>query len=172
MLDVGFASPEGEDEAWDFLLFSPSPEHTAALCVQRQPSDWMMRKCTHDAPCSLDMSSDGEEFGSASGREAKDPSEQPSSTRLDHSADGTEAMDSMIGSHILEPIGSMSSSQSSTSSTIDWASHSPDQREHLQNGSREEPTIHFPWKVQNWRTVPLLHERPMSLSETCFIGCS
>ena len=33
--DIIFAAPENEPDKWDFLLFSPSTLHTAALCIQR-----------------------------------------------------------------------------------------------------------------------------------------
>ena len=36
--EIGFASPVNEEHMWDFLLLSPSPQHTAALCVQRGPA--------------------------------------------------------------------------------------------------------------------------------------
>ncbi|KAK9917310.1 hypothetical protein WJX75_003017 [Coccomyxa subellipsoidea] len=36
--EITFAAPESEEDAWDFMLFSPSPQHTAALCVQQGPA--------------------------------------------------------------------------------------------------------------------------------------
>ena len=36
--EIVFAAPESEEDMWKFLLFSPSPQHTAALCVQREPA--------------------------------------------------------------------------------------------------------------------------------------
>ena len=33
--EVSFASPEWDSQDWEFLLFQPSPQHTAALCLQR-----------------------------------------------------------------------------------------------------------------------------------------
>lgn len=36
---IGFKSSEGEADDWDFLLFSPSAQHTAAICLQRRPAE-------------------------------------------------------------------------------------------------------------------------------------
>ncbi|CAL8463637.1 g3171 [Coccomyxa elongata] len=39
LYNIRFASPDMEQDKWDFLLFSPSAQHTAALCLQRGPAE-------------------------------------------------------------------------------------------------------------------------------------
>jgi len=36
---IGFESSEGEADDYEFLLFSPSVQHTAAICLQRRPAE-------------------------------------------------------------------------------------------------------------------------------------
>jgi len=53
--DIIFESPEAEVQGWEFLLFQPSSQHTAALCLQR--SDTLpSQSSTENSSSSRDVS--------------------------------------------------------------------------------------------------------------------
>jgi hypothetical protein len=59
---IQFASPEDKPGAWDFLLFHPSPQHTAALCVERHDTG---SEGVHDTHSSEDGCDTEQHGGSA-----------------------------------------------------------------------------------------------------------
>ena len=61
---IGFQSPEAGAEEWEFLLFQPGAQHTAALCLQR-PSEALAREPSMRSSSS--SSSEAQELSSAQG---------------------------------------------------------------------------------------------------------
>ncbi|CAK0738564.1 hypothetical protein CVIRNUC_001061 [Coccomyxa viridis] len=60
---ISFQSPEVGAEDWEFMLFQPSAQHTAALCLQR-PSEALAREPSmRSSSASLDSSSSSEAQG-------------------------------------------------------------------------------------------------------------
>ena len=56
--DIIFESPEAGNQDWEFLLFQPSSQHTAALCLQR--SDTLPSQCSAgNSGSSRDVSMNG-----------------------------------------------------------------------------------------------------------------
>ncbi len=60
---ISFQSPEAGAEDWEFMLFQPSAQHTAALCLQR-PSEALAREPSmRSSSASLDSSSSSQAQG-------------------------------------------------------------------------------------------------------------
>ena len=140
--EITFAAPESEEDAWDFMLFSPSPQHTAALCVQQGPA-----MATSSA-----FSSSGAD------------------THTDESSDNasSEGGDDRMLSHSLGS-GSFDSS-SGMCSTASESLHHTQESALAQYCNR--PMNQCDWNLQCWRTIPLVHEKRIEPSKLLIQGYS
>lgn len=140
--EIRFAAPESEEDAWDFMLFSPSPQHTAALCVQQEPA----------------MAT-----SSAFSRSAAD-------THTDESSDDapSEGEDDRMLSHSLGS-GSCDSSPGMCSTASESLHHI---EESALAQYCNKPGNQCNWSLQCWRTIPFVHEKRIEPSELLIQGYS
>lgn len=136
LYNIRFASPDMEQDVWDFLLFSPSAQHTAALCLQRGPAE---------APTGASSSC------------STDSCDSPSGSKI-------ESMGSRASDQLLHD--SSGSTASSDSVALEGSNET---RVMQDNGSQERQCN---WRMQCWRTVPLMYDECMDPSKVPVQGSS
>ena len=136
LYNIRFSSPDIEQDTWDFLLFSPSRQHTAALCLQREP-----------ARAPRDVSSSG----------SIDSCDLPSGSKDESKC--SEASDEQL-----------SDSSCSTASSNSVALKGNSETTAMQDRGTQERQCS--WRLQCWRTVPLMYDECVDPSEVLVQGYS
>ena len=181
---IGFQSPEAGAEDWEFLLFQPSTQHTAALCLQR-PSEALARESSmRSGSASLDSSANSEAQGlsgvqgSASDSEAsQEATEASSRARYDSSNSPASAQagesTGLQGDHLSGGSQAMRGSEADTGESV--GSRIPDVSDAASCGSVDSAMSIYDSRsldrrLISRRVVPLVSESLIRTEDITIMG--